>query len=108
MTSYRNFRPKEFLEHAKIDEDTISRDKYIEARRVLNEMESGRFSDMLYDTLNMFSNLDSDEKETWAINNPELMRWMGLYGFLNGHKTFFEYTGYPSIHEFEIIEDYEL
>jgi len=102
-TSYRNYRPDDFMEHSLIDEETIDREKYIEARRVYNELESGRFRDMMNSFANFFANLDSDEQEVWADNNPEMMNWLGVHGFLQQLKTFEDWTGVPSFYSFEVV-----
>lgn len=105
MTSYRNYHPDEFFEYVFIDENTISREKYVEARRAYVRMESGRFRDMMDGIVNFFGNLDPDEKSVVFDGNPELMKWLGIHGFLLGDKTFEDWTGIPSYTEFDMVKE---
>jgi len=98
--SYRNYRPEEFLEYS-IESGKINEEKYRKAREILYEMESRRFQSMLYDASKFFANLDEDEQITWAKNNPELMKWIGVYGFLFQYNTHEKYTGVPSFFDFK-------
>ncbi len=104
-TSYRNYRPDDFLDHAINEDGQIVREKYIEARRIYNQMESGRFREMMDKFTSFFANLDRDEKEVWAENNPEMMNWLGIHGFLQVMNTFEDWTGIPSYHSFEMIKE---
>lgn len=103
--SYRNFRPEDFMEHALTEDGKLDEEKYIEARRVYNKMEDGRFNDMMDSVLRFFTALDEDEKDVWAEHNPELINWLGVHGFLQVLNTCEEYTGIPSYYEFRVVDN---
>ena len=101
--SYRNYRPEEFLEYS-IEDNKINMEKYNKAKEILYKMESTRLQSLLFDASRFFASLDKDEQDTWAKNNPELMKWVGIYGFLYEYNTYKEYTGVPSRFDFELME----
>lgn len=103
--SYRNFRPDDFLQHSLNEKGEVVQEKYIEARSAYNKMEGGRFNKMMDSVLKFFNALDEDEKEVWVENNPELVNWLGIHGFLQILDTCEEFTGIPSYYEFEKEEE---
>lgn len=98
--SYRNYKPKDFIEYAIGDDNGLDEEKYVEARMVLRRMEGRRFHPMLDKISMMFSRLDPDEKKMFARKNPGLTKWIGVYGFLEELNTYEEYTGIVSVHKY--------
>lgn len=98
--SYRNYTPKEFIEYSLDEEGKLDDEKQTEARMVLRRMEGGRFHPMLDKISLMFSHLDPDEKKMFASRNPGIMRWVGVFGFLEDLNTFENYTNVPSSFDF--------
>lgn len=84
--SWRNYDPEEFIEAAKADGKT-------KAREELRVVESGRFYDFLKAGHKFFAPLDPDEREEWARQNPDMMEWIGVWGFLEDLHAFPEYSG---------------
>lgn len=73
--SLRNFDPEDFREVANGQGKR-------EAREALEFVESGRFEPVLAATQRMFRALDGDERRQFAKENPGLMRWVNVWGFL--------------------------
>lgn len=94
--SYRNYRPQDFVEYP-IEDGKFIADKYIDARKVFRRMESGRFHDMMDKTSRFFASLDPDEKRMWANRNPDMMEWIGTFGYIEELNTFEEYSNIPSV-----------
>lgn len=102
--SYRNYLPEEFIQYSLTENGKIDRDKYGKARETFRSIEDGRFFKMIYRVHLFFSALDTDEKELWKERNPELIEWIGVYGFIEVMNTFEKFTGIPSFHEFDVLE----
>lgn len=83
--SWRNYDPEEFLEAADMDGK-------VRAREELRAVESGRFYEFLKAGHKFFAPLDPDERREWAERNPDVMDWIGVWGYLEDLTTFPEYT----------------
>lgn len=84
--SWRNYDPEEFVEAARVDGK-------VNARQELKAVEGGRFYPFLKAGHKFFRALDPDEMQSWANQNPEMMKWIGVYGYLEDLITWPQYTG---------------
>lgn len=98
--SIRNYDPIEFFVYCIDGDKELIRENYEGAQYTLREViEDGRFYDMLENAHFFFSYLDDDEKEDWKRENPTLVKWLGVFGFLEVRDTFEKFTSIPSYHE---------
>lgn len=72
--SWRNYEPDEFIQ---LLESDFPKDKI---REELDVMESGRFNKMLESAYKFYIHLDLDEKKEFYRRNPDLVRWLEVYG----------------------------
>lgn len=84
--SIRNFEPEEFIVAAQNGGKAA-------ARKSLRRVESGRFEPMLAEGHKFFRALDPDERRDFAEANPGLMKWLGVWGFLEDLITFPKHSG---------------
>lgn len=62
-------------------------------RKQLKELEGGRFRDMLESMYDMFCyGMTAESRQNFAVNNKNMVRWMGVYALLEDMNTFPEYT----------------
>lgn len=71
--SYRNFEPHEVMQLMKEEGRGAG-------RQFLAFMESGRYETMLDAAHDMYVRLDADEAKTFWRRNPDLMRWVMVWG----------------------------
>lgn len=90
--SWRNFEPEQFAEAW---EDADGQEE-VEIRESLEYIESGRFLPMLEATYKHALHLDADEIKEWCERNPDMAKWIGVYGKVNHCNTFEKYTGISS------------
>lgn len=84
--SWRNYEPAEFVAVAE-------REGKAEARSHLRRVEDGRFNKFLKYAHKFFGPLDEDEREEFARRNPDLVAWIGAYGYLEDLQPYPEYAG---------------
>jgi hypothetical protein len=75
--SYREWEPRDF--HTAIEEG----ERMVPLQGQLRRIEDGRFYDMLDRTHLMFIRLDEDERNMWAERNPNMMKWLEVFGIVD-------------------------
>lgn len=63
------------------------------AREALHYIEGERFVPLLEAGHKFFTQLDTDERERFARENPGLIRWIGVYGMAEDLNPYTEYSG---------------
>lgn len=84
--SWRHYEPEEFVVAAK-------NSGKVEARQEFRAVEAGRFAPFVEAGHKFFRALDPDERDAWASRNPDMMEWIGAWGFLMNLNTFEEWSG---------------
>lgn len=79
--SWRSHEPEEYIEAAESDGKP-------DARAELSSVEGGRFVPMLKAGHKFFAALDPDERRDWADQNPEMMDWISVWGYLEDLTAF--------------------